>query len=451
MTTETAPVKWEEQSISQRKQHFDGVMMQSKDQISQVLPPGFNFDYFHRSIMMILHKTPELLECTRASLYGAILQCGQLGLIPESMFAEATLMPFNKTIKGKRQADGTWSKEYKIKECSFQIGYQGLKKLAFNSDKYSDIYAVAVYKDDFFEESLGTTRYIKHTRGENEGEYRYDNPAWVYENLTHAYAVAVPKDGSSPQFVVFPKSKIEARRKRAPSQMDWDVKRPSDKPIKIWFSDYEKMCLKTLLRDLCGQLAKSTQDSGLQRALALEQAHELGRLQHSSSILQSMPGLLPPSEMLEISAEITEEYESEAEEEKDIVQQNFENKQQGKGENSTKHLLNKIGEAADSAPGLNPETGMMDVPQVQTDTINTTKGEGVPKKATTEWGSYAYKFTGPDGSVEVEDSGKEPISIMNEEMATPTNKVGTFQIGLSYFKEAKLMIPEFTKVAWEPK
>lgn len=450
------PDAWDDKTPQQRKAFVEQTLMLSRETLARAAPAGFHMDGFIKSVSDLLRRTPDLLQCTIGSLMGSILRCVIWGLNPEPMFSECSLQPFNKKVKSRKLANGSWSKEYWIKDCSFQPGYQGLKKLALNTDNFSDIYAVAVYdghhnedenNGDYFLETLGTKREIIHRRGSNEGDYKYDDPEWVYKHLTHVYAVAVCKDGTIP-FITMTKNKVEARRKRAPSQVDFNTKTPSDKPIAVWYTDYEKMALKTGLRELCGQLAKSTEDQRVQHALGLEQMSELGRLQHNSQILlqQGFDKILPESAMNQILAENQEEDEAEHFDQLNNDQKQSGNNQVNKGTNSTANVLNKLGEknVADEAQGLNeifPEG----------ESAKKDEKKNSPKGANfLEFGDYCYKYEGTgESEIVAADDTVQPV-YPGDKAIPVLDKTGYFVLGIIEVRESKLSThKQFKKIAYD--
>lgn len=346
----TVVKKWEDLTPQERSKEFENTLTKPAQlqKLRQTLPPQLDANYFIRSVLMTLYKTPGLLACTKPSLWGAIVQCGQLGLMPDSLFGEAHLLPYNRKIKEKRGSQ--WVNVGEVTECQLQIGYKGLRKLAMNSDLYKDIYAVAVYTGDTFREVLGTSRSIEHYRGANESDYKYDDPQWVYDNLTHVYAVAVNKDGTS-NFITMTKAKIEARRKKSPSQIDWKTNdqlkkgKPAEKPIGVWMENYEKMAHKTGIRELAGQLSQATEN--LSRAVALDERFDiLGKSQNNSMVLQDARvkemGLVTDEE-LEQDIQFAEVIEQN--EEEDIAQSVARQSNAARGAAATNEAMRKSGEA----------------------------------------------------------------------------------------------------------
>lgn len=97
---------------------------------------------FMTAVMHSLDKTPKLLECTPQSVIGAFMECAALGLYPGSASGECYVLPY----AGKAQ---------------FQLGYKGVKTLAYRSGILA-CGADVVYANDKFKLIRGTHPRIEH-------------------------------------------------------------------------------------------------------------------------------------------------------------------------------------------------------------------------------------------------------------------------------------------------
>lgn len=93
-------------------------------------------------------RNPALLECTPKSLFGAVIQAGQLGLTIGGPLGEAYLIPFGR--KGS------------AKEATLIVGYKGLIQLMHRSDKLKRITPGIVREGDDFAVRRGTSQRIDH-------------------------------------------------------------------------------------------------------------------------------------------------------------------------------------------------------------------------------------------------------------------------------------------------
>jgi len=210
-------------------------------------------DYFARVVLTLCAKTPKLYDCTPASLLGAVMQCAQLGLVPDPVLGEAWFVPFKGVV-------------------TFIPGYKGLIKLAYQSGQVGKFAAHVVREGDAFEYEYGLRDRLKHTP-----------KASITANITHAYAIMKIKGGDA-NFLVLTREEIEAIRKRSPA-----VRAGASTP---WDSDYAAMAQKSALRRVT-KLGPSSVHPQLQRALQLDEQAENGLRQGLSDLV---PGIGPKEE-----------------------------------------------------------------------------------------------------------------------------------------------------------
>lgn len=195
-----------------------------KGMISQALPKHLTADRIIQVSTTLISRTPDLAECTPASLIGAIIQCSILGFEPIPALGQCYLVPFYNGKTGQ-------------KEVNFIIGYKGMIDLARRSDKLQTIYAQCVYERDEFDYEFGLEPKLIHKPAkENRGA------------LTHVYAVAKFTNGGY-SFEVM-------------SKFDVDKIKDSSQAAKSKFSPwnsgyYDEMAKKTVLRRLWKLLPSS--------------------------------------------------------------------------------------------------------------------------------------------------------------------------------------------------
>lgn len=98
--------------------------------LPKMLPP----DLFMRVALTGFRKTPELLDCTRKSLLGALLETARLGLEPCT--EQAYLIPYKQ-------------------ECTLVIGYQGYVQLMYRTGLVDHVEAEMIYEADEWEDTRG--------------------------------------------------------------------------------------------------------------------------------------------------------------------------------------------------------------------------------------------------------------------------------------------------------
>lgn len=222
-------------------------------QLDRALPPGMSSDRFARMALTAWNINPDLQKCSMRSLFGALVECAQMGLTPTRQGGEAYLVPF------KTKAGGY--------ECTLIPGYRGMIKLAYQSDQVAMLKAEVVRVCDQFSYALGSESYIKHVRGDWGGDE-------TNRVVTHAYAVAVVLTGDHKETVsevldAYDIDRIKGRSKasqRGP-----------------WVSDFEAMAKKSAIRQLMRWLPKSDNAS---KAEMLAQTEESGHSQRLDQTIQ---------------------------------------------------------------------------------------------------------------------------------------------------------------------
>lgn len=198
-----------------------------KSQIEKALPNvGLTAERLARVIQTQLRVNPKLAECSPASLLGSVMLTAQLGLEPGPL-GQAYFVPF-------------------AGEVQFIIGYKGLITLAWRSGGIV-ISAYAICQNDIFEFDNGSG-YVKHT-------YRLDRERG---KITGFWAKAILPNQTT-AILVMTRDEVDAHKNRSAS---------AQKGEGPWFTDYEAMGKKTVIRVLCSQLPLSID---AQRAIAADE------------------------------------------------------------------------------------------------------------------------------------------------------------------------------------
>lgn len=124
------------------------LLMSMKGEINNALPQYLPTEKFIRTGLTAINSNPKLLQCQPQSLLAAVMNSAQLGLEFNTPLGESYLIPYDNKRKG-------------IVEVQFQIGYQGLLKLAHNTGQFRRITAKEVHENDEFDIDYGTGE-IKH-------------------------------------------------------------------------------------------------------------------------------------------------------------------------------------------------------------------------------------------------------------------------------------------------
>lgn len=224
------------------KQRVAAMLKSNKNAIEQVLPKHVSPERLMQVAFSAVRTTPKLLECDSGSLIGAIIQCAQLGLEPNTVLGHCYLIPYGS-------------------DAQIVIGYKGLIDLARRSGQIVSIAAHCVREGDTFEYEYGLQPKLKHIPGE-EGQTG---------NITHAYAVAHLKDGGN-AFEVMTLGAVNAVMMKTQSKGKYGP----------WKNHFEEMARKTAIRRLSKYLPLSIEFAS---AVALDAQASSDKSQNLDNIL----------------------------------------------------------------------------------------------------------------------------------------------------------------------
>lgn len=178
--------------------------------IKTLLPDVFSETALAGMVMNEIRTQPKLAICTPESLVGCVLRVAQLGLHLGPDLGEAWLIARNDRERGM--------------ECTMQLGYRGIIRLAERSGRLASMTTRSVYECDEFEYAYGLEERLHHVPGPAEQR--------TADRLTHAYAVARYTNGGR-DWEVLSRHEIEARRARGKGAQP------------AWRTDYAKMAEKS--------------------------------------------------------------------------------------------------------------------------------------------------------------------------------------------------------------
>ena len=121
-------------------------------EIRKLLPRHLNAERLLKVAQMAATTTPTLVKCEIASLMGAIGQCAQMGLEPNTILGHAYLVPF-KTRRKDAAGNERW-----VHAVQVIIGYKGLIDLARRSGQ---IISIAAHEVCERHEDVATTSLIE--------------------------------------------------------------------------------------------------------------------------------------------------------------------------------------------------------------------------------------------------------------------------------------------------
>ncbi len=173
----------------------------AKSNLAMALPKHLSADRMLRVVLSATLRNPTLLECTKESLFAAMLTCSEMGLEPDGR--HIYLIPFRNNKKD-------------CMDVQVIPSYMGYIKLAYQSGHVLSISAKPVYEGDEFQYSLGTGQFLRHEPADK------DRGA-----LTHAWAMARLKGGGE-NFVVLNRTEVMDRKKasKAANSGPWKTHEP---------------------------------------------------------------------------------------------------------------------------------------------------------------------------------------------------------------------------------
>ena len=245
-----------------------------KEQIAMALPKHITADRLLRVAMTTVLKTPGLLKCDQRSLLSTVMECAQLGLMPDGILGQAYLVPFENRKAGRT-------------DVTLIIGYKGLRELAYRSGMIKDWSpATIVYEGEPFKVFGGTEAHIEHEPLP---------PSKRGDKIVGVYSVAHLINGGTISAFMWIEEVEKVRRK-----VQEKNKMKDSGP---WKDYYEEMVKKTADRRLAKYVPKSPD---LQRVAALDEAREFGI--HA-------PGVFPGDDVIDVaSANVADKTHSKAQE-----------------------------------------------------------------------------------------------------------------------------------------
>lgn len=248
-TIQQAPAAARPLAQMKPKEQIAHLLKTKQAEIAKMLPKHLNAERLLKVAQIAATTTPALAKCDVASLVGAIGQCAQMGLEPNTVLGHAYLVPFNTK---RKDANGV---ERWVNSVQVIIGYKGLIDLARRSGQIVSIAAHEVCEADKFTLVYGLDEKLEHTPAMGErGE------------VIGFYAVAKLKDGGHCfEFM----SRLQVEQIAAGTQ--------SKGKYGPWKDHFIEMGRKTVIRRLAKYLPLSIE---FQTAAALDGMAEAGRDQN---------------------------------------------------------------------------------------------------------------------------------------------------------------------------
>ncbi len=274
MATNIAELKQQQQQVRvsemKPKEQIAYYLKQKQAEIAKMLPSHLNPERLLKVAQIAATTTPALAKCDVASLVGAIGQCAQMGLEPNTVLGHAYLVPFNTR---RKDADGN---ERWVNSVQVIVGYKGLIDLARRSGQIVSIAAHEVCAADDFELVYGLDEKLNHKpalgdRGEIIGFYavaKLVGGGYAFEWMS-THQIHQIRDASQGY------------------QQALKYKKESSHP---WTVHFVEMGRKTVIRRLAKYLPLSIE---FQTAAALDEMGASGKDQHLDGALTGDFALVP--------------------------------------------------------------------------------------------------------------------------------------------------------------
>lgn len=220
-----------------------GLLMSMKGEIQNALPSYLPVEKFVRTALTAINSNPKLASCSQQSLLAAIMNSAQLGLEFNTPLGEAYLIPYENKKTG-------------VTTVNFQIGYQGLLKLAYNTGQFKRIAAREVRENEDFDFDYGTGE-ISHRpclTGDSGDVIGY-------------YAIYQTKDGGQDVFYM---SKADAESYGRAFSKSFNY---SDSP---WKTNFDAMAKKSCLIQVLKYAPRAIESQGLSQAMSFDNANFTG-------------------------------------------------------------------------------------------------------------------------------------------------------------------------------
>ncbi len=206
------------------------MLQRSYDRIAEAAPAHLTPERMIQVVSAMIYRTPTLQECDPASIVNAVIRSASLGLDLDPALNEGFLIPrYNDKIKAK--------------ECQFQIGYQGLRKLAMNTGRVNYIHSRLIRQRDSFHYEFNPDLVFRHVPA-------MGNPGPV----TAVYCVAKLDTGDH-IVEIMTADEIESIHQRSDGykkakKNGWTESGP-------WVTDWDEMAKKTVLKRTSKSLPRS--------------------------------------------------------------------------------------------------------------------------------------------------------------------------------------------------
>jgi len=119
--------------VDEREQGIQALVERNEDKFVNLLGGRKEALAFQQSLVSAICDNPELRRCTESSIVKSAISMAQLRMTPNTALGRAYLVPYGG-------------------QCTFQIGYKGLRELFYRSPLAKGVKAWLVYDNDYFDD-----------------------------------------------------------------------------------------------------------------------------------------------------------------------------------------------------------------------------------------------------------------------------------------------------------
>ena len=232
------------------KEQIAYLLKTKQGEIAKMLPKHLNAERLMKVAQIAATTTPALAKCDVASLVGAIGQCAQMGLEPNTVLGHAYLVPFN-----TKRKDGNGNERW-VNSVQVIIGYKGMLDLARRSGQIVSIAAHEVCEGDDFRFAYGLEEELVH------------RPAMKNRGAVIGFYAVAKLQGGGYSFEFMSTDEVNHIRDKA-AEKNRAKKDGQGRPIITgpWADNYVEMGRKTVLRRLFKYLPISIESLAFANAI----------------------------------------------------------------------------------------------------------------------------------------------------------------------------------------
>jgi recombination protein RecT len=233
----SAPAAQAKPPVSIERVFYSQLTQYESTIVKLISDTGIKPEKFMEQVYTSIRKTPALLQCDRASLFGSILTAAELGLVPNSPWGHCYIIPYGQ-------------------QAQFQLGYSGCVALMLRIPGVKTVSSEVVYaKDEFDYEIFPVKKITKHK------PYIPKDAKDSRGDLVATYAVVVMEGLAEPLFEIVFKEDLDKIKKLSKSANAGSSPYNNGTDVFLWMS--RKVPIKQIFKMMRKETAPASTSSGL--------------------------------------------------------------------------------------------------------------------------------------------------------------------------------------------